>query len=182
LVEPFDHPTVEKGHISVVGGVGSAQAEGRFIEIVAPAGSIDQAEALSYSILGLIALCMGDNAIGEIVFSEAYETSRGSQKGEVSIPVIGNVRRKTLLAELQIIDEHLGVLLNDGRIRRAITFALRWYEKGIRTTALTDAVLAHVTAIEAIVTAYAADKGPLPAAGERQQKNRVSAGRSFPSL
>jgi hypothetical protein len=64
----------------------------------------------------------------------------------------------------------LPLVLNDDRAARARTLALRWYEKGIRADAPVDKLLSFFVAIEALVTAFADQNGPVPQEQERRSR------------
>src|SRR5262245_55137116 len=73
LVEPTQQVRLTEDHYAIVGGrAGQIEFEGRFIEIVCPGTTSDHAETCAHAMLGFLGLCVGDHAIGDIVFSEAY--------------------------------------------------------------------------------------------------------------
>ncbi|MBI4337966.1 MAG: hypothetical protein HY683_09100 [Chloroflexi bacterium] len=170
-VEPYDQVDVADGTLSITGlPVGSAEAEGRFIEVVAPGQSAERAEALAYTVLGLTGVCVGDHAIGEVVFSESYEATQGHQFGTLRIPVVAKFPREAEHAELEVISGTLPVLLQNGRMNRATSLALRWYERGARAGTPLDKFLAYFIGIETILNAYAAEHGPIPEVLDRETR------------
>jgi hypothetical protein len=87
-VTPFDRVELAGGQVSVEGGgAGTAEAEGRFIEIVAAGEDPAAAESRARTVLGLVALCLGEQAVGEEVFSETWEVTKAGQLGAIDIPV-----------------------------------------------------------------------------------------------
>lgn len=170
-VEPLDEVEVGEGQVSITGrATGLAEAEGRFVEIVAPGESAETAEQLAYSIVGLLALCMGDHVVGEVVFSESYDASQSGQLGSLRIPVTARIPRQTETVELDTVDLILPFLLGDDRSARARTLALRWYEQAIRATSPLDELLSYFIGIETVVNAYAADHGPVAEAIDRRTR------------
>ena len=174
-IQPIDQVTVEEGKISMSGAPsGSAEAQGRFIEIIAPGDSLEDAERLAYSLLGLMALCIGDHVVGNIVFSEPYHTSGKDQLGELRIPVVAQVPRQAEMVELDTVDLLLPHLLAEDRVSRARRLALAWYERGIQAGAPIDQLLSYFIGIETIVNAYAAEHGPVDEARIREERfNRL---------
>lgn len=182
-VTPFD--TIEADGSMTGGATGESIAEGRFIEIVVRGETPEDAELRSYTILGLLAMIMGDHAVGEVVYSEAYETSEGKQFGSVRIPVTAKFPRLSSVSAFVTADRALEGLLGDGRRQRALILALRWYERSVRIETPLDKLLACVTGIETIVNAYVEQNGPVPESLERAEKLeglRVDIVREFGSL
>jgi hypothetical protein len=165
---------VEETHISITGGwIEPLEVEGRFIEIIAPGDSPEFAETLAYTVLGFLALCIGDHAVGDVLFSEAYEASKGKQIGALRIPVAARFPRQAQDEELDMVHTSLPLLLGEDRSKRARALALRWYERAIRASTPLDKLLSCITGIETIVNAYAADHGPIPESIERRQKFNI---------
>lgn len=171
-IAPLDQLKIEADKYSITGDFsGTAEAEGRFIEIVAPGASFQEAEVLAYTVLGFLALCLGNHAVGEVIFSEPYEASQGKQQGALRIPVTARIPREAEDAELDLIDGILPSLLGGDRSRRACALALRWYERGIRTTTPLDKLVSYFIGIEAIINAHAASHDSLlPEARAREER------------
>lgn len=72
----------EQGKPVLTGEQGTTSAKGRFIEVVTPGKTAQQAEQHAYATLGLLALTLGDNVLGTVIFSEPWETSPRYQRGE----------------------------------------------------------------------------------------------------
>src|SRR5262245_13499443 len=71
-----------EGRASVEVAVGTEDISGRFIDVIAPGDDPEKAELRAQAILGLVALCLGENAIGAIESSEPYEVQDdGTQTG-----------------------------------------------------------------------------------------------------
>lgn len=113
---------------------------------------------------------MGDQAVGDIVFSEPYEASADGQTGKLRIPVKAQFPLRAEHTALQTVDQILPFLLNQDRAKRALVLALGWYEKGIRMSTPLDRLLSYLIGIETIVNAYASTHGPIPQQTERENR------------
>jgi len=170
-IQPLDQVVAEEGAISLRGrSSGSSTVQGRFIEIVAPGSSAEDAEQRAFALLGLAALAMGDHAIGNAVFSEPYKVTTDGQFGHMRIPVTARLPREAEDSELATIDLLLPLVLADSRMGRARSVALRWYERGIRSEGELDKIIAFFIGVEALVNAFAAEYGPLPEVSERSKR------------
>jgi hypothetical protein len=169
--EPFDTVQLAPDQIAITGGpIGGFQEEGRFIEIVAPGETPDQAELNAYSTLGLIAAAMGPHAVSEVLFSERHENVRADGHGAVATSTIG--RNPWFVSDdvVELVHGALPALDHNGRRVKALALALRWYERGCRGETALDRLLAYFVGIEAVVTAFAIEQGPLPEVAERQEQ------------
>jgi hypothetical protein len=113
---------------------------------------------------------MGDHVVGDVVFSESYDASKGQQLGVLPIPVKAKIPRQAEVVELDTVDMILPLLLGDERVKRARAFALRWYERGIRAATRLDELLSYFIGVETLVSAYAADHGPVAEAIDRKSR------------
>ncbi len=166
-LKPFSK---EDGTFGFQGMQETQTLSGRFVEIVAPGDSADVAEALAYGVLGLLALTLGQNLLGTILFSEPWLAVTGKQEGAAIVPG-REFPRKAAAAEFASLDGLLGRVIHNGRIERARLVALRWYERGFRTEDPTDMLLSCYVGIEALVAALAKDEGPIPPELARQHEN-----------
>ncbi|MEX2227559.1 MAG: hypothetical protein WEB52_14040 [Dehalococcoidia bacterium] len=167
-VTPFDQVSAEGAKWVIEGGgMEAASAEGRFIEVVARGETEREAQLLVQSVLGLIALAMGDHAAGEVVFAEDYQASREQQQGKVYVPVKTLVPRAAGHDEIDTIDALLPFILESSRASRARALSLRWYEKGIRSATPTDKLFSFFIGVEAIVNYWASTNSPIPVVQER---------------
>lgn len=170
-IEPMDQLQVRADETSITGGFsGSSEAEGRFIEVVAPGESAEAAEFSAYALMGLLAVTMGDHVIGQVIFSEPYHAEVGHQHGVLRIPVTARFPREAQGGELDLLEQSLPIVLNDGRMDRAGRLALRWYEKGGRSEVLADRFLGYFIGIEAILNANLAEYGPAPEVTKRKAR------------
>ena len=170
-ISPMDEVAIDNGQTSITGeSTGSAIAKGRFIEVVAPASSPREAKQAAYSLLGLVSLVMGEQAIGEIIFSEAYEAQPGKQQGGiVQIPIVAKVPRAAPHDETDQISLMAPTLLVGDRLGRARQRALRWYFFGITSSTPEDKLFAFFIGMECLVNACASEYGPIPASTNRQK-------------
>ncbi len=104
--------------------MGEAEANGRFVEIIAHGNSADEAESRAHATLGLVGLCLGDQAIGEIVFSEPYETQDERQFGALRAGVTAKIPRTAQTEEKNALAEAISALLTEEKTARAICLAL----------------------------------------------------------
>ncbi|MDP9363068.1 MAG: hypothetical protein M3Q10_02350 [Chloroflexota bacterium] len=169
---PVEQMEVEEDFVSfITGWIGTTELNGRFIEIVAPGDSPGAAQFRAFAVLGLLALCMGDHAVGEVVSSEGYEAKPGElQAGLLRIPVTARMPRAVEEADLEAVDRVLGRLLGNDRMNRACTLALHWYERGIRASTPLDQLISYFVAIEALVNAFAREHGPVPEVEARKKR------------
>jgi len=169
---PVEQMEIEEGSVSFISGwIGTVELDGRFIEIVAPGASPSAAQFRAFAVLGLLALCMGDHAVGEVVSSEGYEAKPGElQAGLLRMPVSAKLPRTVEEADLDIVDQGLGGLLGDDRMSRACTIALHWYERGIRASTPLDQLISYFVGIEALINAFAKEHGPIPEVESRKKR------------
>jgi len=165
----MDQIEEENGRFGVTGPpIGKYVADGRFIEIIAPGVTREEAEFRAYALLGLIALSLGDHAVGQVFFSEVCEALNGQQYGSIRVPVTAQFPRRADDSEVGRIDDLLPLLSSDDRESRARLLALHWFERGVRAFEPLDRLLSFFIGIETIVNAFAADNGPVPEEIERE--------------
>ena len=168
----FDKVKVEPGHFVFEGGAaGTERATGHLIEIVAPGANERDAELRARAVLGALALGLGDHVIGDVVSSETYSATEHGQDGFVDIGVRVKVPRTFASAEIDRVDEYLGLLLRADRLSRARTLSFRWFERGLRAEAPLDRVLSMFIALETLVSAYSKEHSPLPVEQGRKPEN-----------
>jgi hypothetical protein len=160
----------EQGKPTLEGEQGTAKATGRFIEIVTPGPSPQQAEQQAYAALGLLAVGLGPNVIGAVVFSEPWEASPTDQLGAMVAKGTA-FARKADAAEIGQVDTLLARLSADGPVARSVVISLRWYERGLRATAPLDMLLSFFIGIETLVSAYAKANAPIPVETARAPEN-----------
>jgi hypothetical protein len=78
----------EEGKPAIQWGQETAIVNGRLIDTVAPGTNPETAEQRAYAILGLLALCLGENVVGPVVSSEPYEVLSAREQRGTSRAVI----------------------------------------------------------------------------------------------
>lgn len=171
-ISPFAEMKEEAdGNYTLAGGrQETATIEGRFIDIVAPGITPQRAELNARAILGLLALFHGPGVLGPIVSSESYTANEQGQVGRAVIPVAARAKQRIEDPEIGALHDVLDPLTVEGRIERARLLSLHWYERALRSTDAADTVLACFVGIEALITAYAAEHGPIPVETDRQRQ------------
>lgn len=169
-VDPISQVEIDEGgQVSLTSTpMGEYEATGRFIEIIVSGASADDAESRAHAALGLVGLCLGDQAVGDLVFSEPYETKDGRQFGALRAGVTAKVPRYAQAQEKVLLESLLFQFLENGRAARARRIALAWYEKAVRSATPLDSFFAMLVALEALINAYAAEHGPVPEVLERE--------------
>lgn len=159
----MDHIEINDEKPSISGDFsGEQQARGRFIEIVAPGTDAERANLQAHTILGGLALCLGEGAIGEIIFSEPHKGSAQGHTSEMYIPVSAAIPVPVSEEHIDAVAQLLPTLLQNDKASRACRLALRWYEHGLRAGNPIDRLLAHFIGIEALLNSYARRMGPSP--------------------
>ncbi len=173
-VTPMDQVETEGNKIILSGGSGGAAvATGRFIEIVAPGDSPELAEQHAESLLGVIAVCLGENAVGETIFSEPHAASAEQQSGMHRIPVTARIPVMADGSQVDTIDQVLPATVATDAMARSRRLALRSYGRAMRAGTSLDAFLALFVGIEAIANTYASEHGPTPERAAREKRLAV---------
>lgn len=157
LVEPIEQVQLAPDHFAIIGGGGGQrEISGRFIEIVTSGTSLADAELRAYSILGLVALCVGEHAIGRVRFSESSISNVSGQEVYKSILTHSYTPQTLYPAVKSFVHDRLPTIfgLKSTKKTECLVLALRWYEHGLRATGPVDAVLSHFIGIEKILAAY----------------------------
>jgi hypothetical protein len=160
----------EKGEPTLEGQAETARATGRFIEVVTPGKSAQQAEAHAYATLGLLAVALGPSLLGRLVFSESWDASPTGQNG-AAIVTGAAFARHALQTEFDAVDALLFRMTVDDPIAQARVLALRWYERGSRASAPLDKLLSFYIGVETLVQAFATQNAPLPVEKARTSEN-----------
>lgn len=143
---------------------------GRFTEVVTPGSSPEQAEDYAFATLGLLALVLGANVLGPVVFSERWHAEPSGQDG-IAIATGTAFSRHAATAEFDLVDELLFRMTVDEPLGRARIIALRWYERAQRAEAPLDKLLSFFIGVETLVQAYAKLHAPLPIEQERKEED-----------
>jgi hypothetical protein len=161
LERPGDESLVHEQDSSVFTvTVGTRVVEGWLIDIIAPKEIGDHVE-IAYSVLALLALVVGDAAIGTVIQRDEMAPVSGLALHEVQvlqypIPSAPNqsLRMPIRIAEGQLreFDWLLTRLISDEALRADTLLALRWLERAWRKSDDIDRFTAAVTGLESLVT------------------------------
>ena len=175
LARPFHTVQYAPDRVTIEGGpIGNHREEGRFIEIVAPGGSADEAEFNAYRTLGLIAACVGPHAVGEVLFSERHENRRDPGGGTVVTTTTGKNPWFVTAEVIDMVHRALPRLEETTRVATALSVALRWYERGQRGDTPLDELMSYFIGIESILTAYwQQHESPEEAQKRRKRYDRI---------
>jgi hypothetical protein len=146
------------------------RVSGRFIEVVTPGSSPEQAEDHAFAALGLLALALGANVLGPLVASERWQAEPSGQDG-ISIATGAAFSRDAAASEFELVDELLFRMTVDEPLGRARIIALRWYERAQRAEAPLDKLLSFFIGVETLVQAYAKLHAPLPIEQQRKAED-----------
>ena len=171
-ISAFDRVEVdEEGRARLVGGkVEQSRGQGRVVEILAQGSSREDAMERAESILGILALILGEQVMGETIFNESYEVTDEREIGLVNIPVRTGFPTLADEQDMIAVDLVLPGVLGTDRLHRARLLALRWYQRGLADIDRSDRFFSHFIGIETLVNTYAAQHGPVPEAEERRSR------------
>ncbi len=154
--------------------------EGDFIEILATVLADDErvgkelARTEVESIAGLLALCFGEQILGETVFEDYYFSSGYTEQGEVSMP-FKRLGSQTVSVETASATERSLVHLRESNINTAIGLALRWYAKGFAYKSPVDQFIAYFIGLDALISGYFAALSPAPENERHEQLQKYLA-------
>lgn len=162
------------GIFSVEGTVREIEADGDILEVLVtvPGNNEEQAKKVAKtqveSIVGLLALCFGEQIMGKPIFAEYYFSDAAGEQGHIHVPV------KHLL-ELSI-DKNVASSVDAALVRlykppfgASVGMALRWYAAGLNSESTVDAFIAYFVALEALSSGYFARIEPKPVRQECTQ-------------
>jgi hypothetical protein len=160
----------EHGKPTLEGTATTVKETGRFVEVVTPGKSAQQAEQHAFATLGLLAVALGQNLLGRIVFSEPWQATPKEQTG-VAIATGAAFARHAAATEVDLVDPLLFRMTVDEPIARARVISLRWYERGLRASAPLDKLLSFFIGVETLVAAFAKNNAPLPVEQARKPED-----------
>jgi len=176
----YDAEPTSEGTFSVEGGVKEIEAEGDIVEVLVtvPGNNEEQAKETAKtqveSVVGLLALCLGEQILGKPIFADYYFSNATGEQGDIHIPV------KHLL-ELSI-DKNLAspveealVGFPESPIGTSIGIALRWYAVGLNSESPVDAFIAYFVGLEALSSGFFASIDPKPIRKEHDQLKKYFA-------
>ena len=166
-------PTPE-GTRAVEGAVEEIEAEGDTVEVLAtiPGDNEEQAKEAARNeveaIVGLLALCFGEQILGKPIFAEYYSSAATGEQGHIHIPIKHLVEVSVEKNQASIADEPLAKLYCSS-IGHSIGMALRWYAVGLNSDSPVDTYIAYFVGLEALASGYFASIDPKPVRKEYAQ-------------
>jgi len=164
----------------VEGAIKEVEAEGDIMEVLAtiPGNYEEQAKQAAKnhveSVVGLLALCFGEQILGKPIFAEYYFSRATGEQGDIHIPVKN-------LVELSI-DKNLASVANEPvaslynlTTGHSIGMALRWYAAGLNSDSPVDAYISYFIGLEALASGYFAGIDPKPVREEYAQLGKYFA-------
>lgn len=134
--------------------VQTIERKGMFIEIIAPE-TAQSAYDEAYTILGLLAVTVGEECVGNVVFSEDIEGTDKGTRFSVEVGRDFRMLRTVSSVDESAIDHGLSRTINRGIEKKALAIGLRWYEHDIRAVSPADNLLAFYVGLEALLDAFA---------------------------
>jgi hypothetical protein len=178
-ISGFRHaePTPE-GTFSVEGAVEEVEVKGDVVEVLVTVPSDDEkqakeeAKAQVESIVGLLALCFGEQISGEPVsadyFPDYYKSTAKGEGGHVPFSVKHLLEVSIDKNSALSFDAALAKLY-ESPIVDSINMALRWYTVGLSDESPVDAYIAYFIGLEALASGYFASISPKPVREEYSQ-------------
>lgn len=143
----------------------------RYIEIIVPEPANLSYEP-AFSVLGLIALHVGDASIGPVVANEArvFNSDIGATERSIVVQGLGSTIPSSVSQTFRLpiaipherfehVDDDLTRILQNGQPAMSLNLGLRWYEQSLRSFSETDRLLSSVVGIEAVATRVSTEEG-----------------------
>jgi len=156
------------------------EAEGDVVEVLAtiPGNYEEQSKELAKnhveSVIGLLALCFGEQILGEPIFAEYYFSSATGEQGDIHVPVKHLVELSIDKDLASVADEPV-VNLYNSTIGPSIGMALRWYAAGLNSGSPVDAYISYFVGLEALASGYFVSIDPKPIREEYAQLEKYFA-------
>lgn len=160
----------DDGQLALDSEQSTAKVNGRFLEVLTPGKTAQQAEQHAYATLGLLAVALGPNLLGAVVSSEPWEANPLEQLG-TAVATGAAFARAAAAPEFDVVGPLLVRMTVDEPMARARVISLRWYERGRRASAPLDKLLSFFIGVETLVTAFAKIHAPLPIEQERGKED-----------
>lgn len=173
-------PTSE-GIFSVEGAIEEVEAEGDLVEVLATISGNYEEQAKEESknhvesVVGLLALCFGEQILGKTIFAEYYFSGATGEQGDIHVPV-KHLVQVTIENNLASLTDDALVNLQNSTIGTSIGIALRWYAAGLNSDAPIDAYISYFVGLEALASGYFASLDPKPVRREYDQLKNYLAG------
>jgi len=175
-----DAEPMSEGALSVEGAVEEVEARGDIVEVLAtiPGNREEEAKERAKnhveSVIGLLALCFGEQILGRPIFDEYYFSSATGEEGHIHVPVKHLVKVSIEKDLASLIDEPLAKLYHS-TIGPSIGMALRWYGAGLNSDSPVDTYIAYFVGLEALASGYFASTDPKPVREEYTQLEKYLA-------
>ena len=175
-----DAEPTSDGTFSVEGVVKEVEAEGDIVEVLAtiPGNSEEQAKEAAKNhveaVVGLLALCFGEQILGKPIFAEYYFSGPTGEQGHIHIPVKHLVEVSIEKSMTSVADESLANLYRS-TIGSSIGMPLRWYAVGLNSDSPVDTYIAYFVGLEALASGYFASVEPKPVRKEYSQLEKYFA-------
>lgn len=166
-----------EGALSVEGTVEEVEVDRDVVEVLAtiPGDNEEQAKEAAKdhveAVVGLLALCFGEQVLGKPIFTEYYFSGAKGERGDIHIPVKHLVEVSIDKDSVSVADGPL-TSLYESAIRASIGMALRWYAAGLNNDSPVDAYIAYFVGLEALASGYFASISPKPVRKEYTQLNK----------
>ncbi len=176
-ISGFQHaePTTE-GTFSVEGNIKEVEADGDIVEVlVTVQGNNDEqakesAKSQVESVIGLLALCFGEQILGKAIFADFYFSSATGEQGDIPVPV-RHLLDVSIDKNYAISADKALAGLHDLAICTPTSMALRWYAAGLSSESPVDAFISYFVGLEALSSGYFASIDPKPV---RKEYTKVS--------
>ena len=178
-------PTLD-GTLSVEGAVEEVEAEGDMVEVLVtiPGNYKEQAKEVVKNqveaVVGLLALCFGEQILGNPIFAEYYFSGETGEQGDIHIPVKHLLEVSIDNDLARIADESL-ISLYHSTIGYSIGMALRWYAAGLNSDSPVDTYINYFVGLESLASGYFANIDPKPIRKEYAQLEKYFA-KAQPSI
>jgi len=165
---------ISKGTFSVEGNLTEVEAAGDILEVlVTVPGNDDEqtrevAKSQVESIVGLLALCFGEQILGKPVFADFYFSGATGEQGDISVPV-KHLLEISIDRDVATLADRALAGLHDPAISTPIGMALRWYAAGLDSESPVDAFVSFFIGLEALSSSYFANIDPKPVRKEYMQ-------------
>jgi len=123
------------------------------------------------SVVGLLALCFGEQILGNPVFADYYFSEPTGEQGHIRVPVKHLIEVSIDKNFISPVAEAL-VCLPNSPISASVGIALRWYVAGLSAESLVDRFIAFFIGLEALSSGYFATIEPKPVRKEYTQLER----------
>ncbi len=160
--------------------VGTKTLSGRFVDIVAPGATVQEAERRARGAYGLVTLLFGDQAIGQVVLENRLEAlPRTRQRCLADLAVTGKPGVALPEEAFLHLDELVSRLDRLDSIKKHVELALHWYEQGCRADSRLDRFVAFFIGAETLFKGYVKASGGVEAAKGRKSRYEPALRKAF---